>query len=238
MKDAFFWPGAGGSVGTVKKSTIVVTFPVGADCVVSNGTKAYRALDKSGTAAFIVDPGTWNVSATLGSDYASENTTVEAGGWAEVGLAFGIVLYRAGMTDGTTALAWQSEASQIALAPSITYDSDALLVYYDLSIGGRTGVVHWEPCDLTDYSTVEVELTMDGIWTSAYQTANGLFVWTALSSGYYAAKAVAKHQISSNDETLLTVDVSALTGVHYVGMGLRRGDTAPTYRITSAIIKK
>ena len=96
MKDALFWPGAGGgggSAGAVKKSTIVVTYPVGAECFVSNGTQAYRALDKSGTAAFIVEPGTWNVSATLGSDYASENITVEAGGWVEVELSFKIYLF-------------------------------------------------------------------------------------------------------------------------------------------------
>lgn len=226
----------GASNGPIKKGTIVVSYPAGAICAVNNGIKTYTALDTSGAAAFSVDPGTWTVRAYGADGDSSENVSVTAGGWVSVELSFDIILFESGMTTGTTALGWKSASDQVALEPNINYDAEAVYVGYDVSIGGRTGVAHWGAYDLTKFSTIKVNLTMTGIWTSAYAQANGLFVWKELSTGYYPDKAVAKHQIASNNETLLTVDVSALAGVHYIGMGLRRGDTTPTYRITRATV--
>lgn len=85
-----FIVGSGGSQGKgpVKKGTIGIYYPTGATCTVSNGSKIYTALDTSGAAAFIVDPGEWTVTAVSGSDTASKSISVTDGGFASVELSF------------------------------------------------------------------------------------------------------------------------------------------------------
>lgn len=232
--------GVGISNGAIKKSTIIVKYPIGSICTCTNGTVTYTALDDSGAAAFAVGIGEWIITSTDGTYTASENINITFEGQIEiVTLEYDLILYKPGMTEGVTGLGWQSGSYQVKLIPDITYAEDALYIQYTASnIGGRTGVAYWGPINLTEYSSIEVELTMEGITTASYATANGLFVWTTVGSGYYPVTAIAKDQIASNDETLLTVDISSITGEHYIGMGLRRGDTKPTYRITKASVKR
>ena len=93
MSDALFWPSGGSLVGPVKKGTIVVSYPPGAICTVSNGSKTYKALDTSGAAAFVFDPGTWTVRIEDGSKSREKTVAVEAGRWADVQLAFEVILF-------------------------------------------------------------------------------------------------------------------------------------------------
>lgn len=100
--------GGGQGKGPVKKGTIVVTYPAGATCTVTNGSDTYTALDTSGAAAFIVEPGTWTAKAVNGSLSVSKSVTVTAGGWVEVELMFELVLYQNGVWETSVTGGWES----------------------------------------------------------------------------------------------------------------------------------
>lgn len=218
MKDALFWPGAGGgggSVGAVKKSTIVVTYPVGADCFVSNGTKAYRALDKSGTAAFIVEPGTWNVSATLGSDYASENKTVEAGGWAEVELTYSLVLFN-GEDNTEVTGGWTATGNNVSAA-NVTIGA-GLLTFTNKSNGQNlNGMWYCGPVNkinVTDYSTYKV--IVESMTASGYIGLGPAQTYTGITGTNSVAK-LAVDAVGTYE-----LDVSKLSGEYFLGFGSYR----------------
>lgn len=227
--------GGGNVAGPIKNGTIVVSYPPGAICTVSNGARTYTALDKSGSAAFTVPSGTWLVKA----GELAQSVRVLAGDWAAVELNTDLPLYAAGMSSGLTAVATPSETGMVGKALSISYNADSVTLAQEGS-GGNTGIAHFDAVDLTNYSELRATLTAQNIDTAYYPTANGVFFWQTvpgITTNYVAAAAAMKS--IDNSTTEISLDVAALTGAYYIGFGLRRGSPGvPSINLTDLRLRK
>lgn len=143
------------------------------------------------------------------------------------------VLYEPGMTEGLTALAWESASDQTARTPKISYGSDSVTLTMDTDdtgLGGRTGVAYFDPVDLTPYKTLSINFTMSGTCTDS-STSNGLFVWESVGNGYYSSAAA--RAIFTSGDTSKSIDVSTLEGMFYIGVGLRRHEDTKKITVKS-----
>lgn len=84
-------------------AVIGVTYPSGATCTCTNGSKTLTAKDTSGKAMFIIPTkGTWTVKAVKGSQSASKSVSITAEGQvATVTLTYELYIFKSG--SGLTA---------------------------------------------------------------------------------------------------------------------------------------
>lgn len=144
-------------------------------------------------------------------------------------------LYKPGMTSLST-MGWRAYWSQEPHAPSLSYGSSYATAQIVLDIGGRTGIVYPPKVDLTKYSYIRCHVVISGTTDSYYNDANGLFVWQPASFGqnqYAYESAVAKSWYWGAGEHNVTLDISGLSGEHYLGLGMRRHNDTITYKIYS-----
>lgn len=144
-------------------------------------------------------------------------------------------LYKPGMTSLST-MGWRAYWSQEPHAPSLSYGSSYATAQIALDIGGRTGIVYPPKVDLTKYSYIRCHVVISGTTDSYYNDANGLFVWQPGSFGqnqYAYESAVAKSWYWAAGEHNVTLDISGLSGEHYLGLGMRRHNDTITYKIYS-----
>lgn len=203
--------GGGASAGAIKKGTIVVSYPVGGECTVSNGAQTYAALDDSGTAAFVVEPGTWTVSATLGADSASQSVTVVEGGWAEVTLSFSLILFDANVSGG-----WEFYKS----GDSTAEISDGLLhlATAQSTVSKYADAYYSEPIDLTEYNALVVDVQE----FSSMATATKSFIGVTSDASKQTRTMLAKAEHGDNGKAVsysneqLFLDISAVDQMAYV----------------------
>lgn len=202
--------GGGGSTGPLKKGTIVVSYPSGATCTVSNGSKTYTALDTSGAAAFSVDAGIWAVRAYGADGDTSKSVTVEAGGWVSVELNFftGLIYDKGKDYVGLTYV--NVEGSGV----NISKESDHLLCIKD-GTGGQSAGFMGAPIDISSYSKLSATYTGAGTYGSQFSAAIHTSNSPSYSSGVIAS--VAMDQASTAEKTV-ELDIIALKGVYYVGI--------------------
>ena len=194
--------GSGGAAaGPIEKATIVVSYPRMAECLVGNGQKTYAALDISGTAAFIVDPGTWTVSATLGDDQASQSVTVTAGGWAEVTLSFWDgTLFDSGneYTDITGGFS--------AVGKYQTSGNEGGYLHIHAQTGQQAAYLTNNPIDLTGFSTLQA------VARAASNNMHRIIITEdrGTTSNYYT-------EFKSDVDIDVSLDISSCNGLYYVG---------------------
>lgn len=141
------------SKGAQKKATIVVTYPSGAVCTVSDGSKTYTALDTSGSAAFVVNAGTWTVTAAQDGESKSETVTAAAGSFAAVKLRFWDgTLYDAGNEYTEQTGGW----GIVKGSPSIGESSITVSGGANYSINA---VATLEKIDLRGYTHLNINMT-------------------------------------------------------------------------------
>ena len=211
---------SGAKKGPIKKGTIVVTYPAGATCTVTNGSQTYTALDTSGAAAFIVEPGTWTVKAVQGNTI-SKSVTVTAGGWKEVELSFSLELFP--VTSASTI--WQSYSG-----PSTEYPAQVTITNTSLTVKTVTGnedggVITKTKYNLANRNTVQIKVSYTPDSSGYFPDTNCeivLFV-TSTNGSSALSNAIAKTQITSGTDKTVTLDVSAVTDSCYIGIGV---DTA------------
>ena len=199
----------GGGGSTKLYACIGVTYPSGATCTCTNGTKTLKAKGTSGTAIFNVpSTGTWAVTATNGDKTASKSVSITAEGQTVV-----VELIYALYNKGEQGVAWEVYSKEAY--GEVTFASDAIQVRYTNSSGGVTGTVvnTVEPIDLTDISTLTVK--MNKTTTTVYNVGvvKSKFTYSSIGRDVYAA------WVDTNQKTgdlTLTVDVSSLTGSYYV----------------------
>ena len=210
-------------MGPVKKGTIVVSYPPGAICTVTNGSKTYKALNTSGAAAFVVDPGEWVVRAYGTGGDVSENVTVTAGGWVSATLNFwqGEVYDRGNeyldFTGGIGAYPAAREGTTGTGKGTLTKNANSItLSVYGNDIAAATE----NKLDLSNFATLAVNITS----TNAGGNRCALCVWSErdkLVSMTYLGATAGK----------VTLDVSSLDGSYYVGVGLWAAATV-SYTLT------
>lgn len=143
--------------GGIPYAIIGVTYPAGSVCTCTNGTRTITAKDTSGKALFVIPAaGTWMVKAVKGSNSASKAVKITAEGQVEtVKLAYDLILFdgtdNTDVTGGLKLQVGNYDSAVVSSAPisggKITFNKT-----------GYVGVYPAKKADITNYSTLRVEL--------------------------------------------------------------------------------
>ena len=187
-------------------ATINITYPAGSTCTCSDGTTTLSAPDTSGTWACIVpNAGTWTVTSTSGTETDSKAVTITTDGQStSVELSYALFLFKPNAPSDIIAGEWEMPGNS-------TVTAEAELVVNSVNnynnnnrlISARTkGQI-----DLTEYSTLQATCKASGGSNTKLEVYSGSSV-------------VASAAIGTN-LTTVTVDISALSGLHSIGFGGR-----------------
>lgn len=186
-------------------ATINIAYPAGSTCTCSDGTTTLSAPDTSGTWACIVpNAGTWTVTSTSGTETDSKAVTITTDGQStSVELSYALFLFKPNAPSDIIAGEWEMPGNSAVTAEAeLTVKS---VNYFDNEriISARTkGQI-----DLTEYSTLQATCKASGGSNTKLEVYSG-------------SSAVASAAIGA-DLTTVTVDISALSGLHSIGFGGR-----------------
>ena len=153
MGEAFITRRGGG----IPYAVIGVTYPSGSVCTCTNGTRTMTAKDTTGKALFVIpSAGTWTVKAVKGSQSASKAVKITADGQsATVVLAYDLILFDGtDNTDVTGGLKLQVGTYDSAVVSSAPISGGKIT----FNKTGYVGVYPAKKADITNYSTLRVEL--------------------------------------------------------------------------------
>ena len=186
-------------------ATINITYPAGSTCTCSDGTTTLSAPDTSGTWACIVpNAGTWTVTSTSGTETDSKAVTITTDGQStSVELSYALFLFKPNAPSDIIAGEWEmpgnstvTAEAELAVKSVNNYNGDRL-------ISARTkGQI-----DLTEYSTLQATCKASGGSDTKLEVYSGSSVVASTAIGA--------------DLTTVTVDISALSGLHSIGFGGR-----------------
>ena len=153
MGEAFITRRGGG----IPYAIIGVTYPSGSTCTCTNGTRTLTAKDTTGKAMFVIpSAGTWTVKCVKGSPSASKAVKITAEGQvATVELTYDLILFdgtdNTDVTGGLKLQVGNYDSAVVSSAPisggKITFNKT-----------GYVGVYPAKKADITNYSTLRVEL--------------------------------------------------------------------------------
>lgn len=204
-------------------ATINITYPAGSTCTCSDGTTTLSAPDTSGTWACIVpNAGTWTVTSTSGTETDSKAVTITTDGQStSVELSYALFLFKPNAPSDIIAGEWEmpgnstvTAEAELTVKPVNNYNGDR-------TISARTkGQI-----DLTEYSTLQATCKASGGSKTKLEVYSG-------------SSAVASAAIGT-DLTTVTVDISALSGLHSIGFsGRHSAYAAITYTATEIKLLK
>lgn len=201
-------------------AVIAVTYPAGSTCTCANGTKTYTAKDTSGQWIFrIPSAGTWTVTATDGTNTKTQEVSITAEQQAEkITLAYwNGELYDAGNQYTDVTGGWVRHGT----GGTVTFNDDNIhletLQDYSFGTVDTTNAV-----DLTDFATLKV--TVQGS-----SKIGKVLVYTKDTTGKETVAASAS-LASGTNETVTSLDVSALSGAYYVR--IQSSGVSSSYYIT------
>lgn len=186
-------------------ATIDITYPAGSTCTCSDGTTTLSAPDTSGTWACIVpNAGTWTVTSTSGAETDSKAVTITTDGQStSVELSYALFLFKPNAPSDIIAGEWEMPANSAVTAEAELTVKSVNNYNNNRSISARTkGQI-----DLTEYSTLQATCKASGGSDTKLEVYSGSSV-------------VASAAIGTN-LTTVTVDISALSGLHSIGFGGR-----------------
>ena len=203
----------GGSSAKVY-AVIGVTYPSGATCTCTNGSKTLTAKDTSGKAIFVIpSTGTWTVTAVSGSKSTSKTVSITAEGQVEtVVLAYEYVIFNSGGLNSA-----YSDGGGGATVTVTTGSSGVKILKFPHG-GGYNRMAYLKPAvDLTDYKTLKI---------SGFATADRKFaVWKTVPDSDNAGMTASVVIKQGTSKSSYTIDVSNLTGNYYLGTEYAAGDT-------------
>lgn len=186
-------------------ATIDITYPAGSTCTCSDGTTTLSAPDTSGTWACIVpNAGTWTVTSTSGTETDSKAVTITTDGQStSVELSYALFLFKPNAPSDIIAGEWEipGDGTVTAEAELTVKSVNAFGNYRALSARTKGQI------DLTEYSTLQATCKASGGSNTKLEVYSGSSV-------------VASAAIGTN-LTTVTVDISALSGLHSIGFGGR-----------------
>lgn len=186
-------------------ATINITYPAGSTCTCSDGTTTISAPDTSGTWACIVpNAGTWTVTSTSGTETDSKAVTITTDGQStSVELSYALFLFKPNAPSDIIAGEWEMPGNSTVTAEAELVVKSANNYNSNRLISARTkGQI-----DLTEYSTLQATCKASGGSNTKLEVYSGSSV-------------VASAAIGTN-LTTVTVDISALSGLHSIGFGGR-----------------
>lgn len=186
-------------------ATINITYPAGSTCTCSDGTTTLSAPDTSGTWACIVpNAGTWTVTSTSGTETDSKAVTITTDGQStSVELSYALFLFKPNAPSDIIAGEWEMPVNSTVTAEAELTVKSVNNYNGDRSISARTkGQI-----DLTEYSTLQATCKASGGSDTKLEVYSGSSVVASTAIGA--------------DLTTVTVDISALSGLHSIGFGGR-----------------
>lgn len=195
--------GGGGKLTTV----IAVAYPAGSICTC--GGK--KAKDTSGYALFNVKPGTYTVESHTSDNSQSKSTSVtvtesDVGKVIDVTLSYELYIFKSGvgMTSGYSA----KFAASAGGTTSNSISNKAITWATNAAQGGN--MVISPAVDLSNYSTLHVELDYTGHYDGGYVTFG--VGNSTLGSSFTASKA----DTYNTSKHTITIDVSKITSELYI----------------------
>lgn len=186
-------------------ATINITYPAGSTCTCSDGTTTISAPDTSGTWACIVpNAGTWTVTSTSGTETDSKAVTITTDGQStSVELSYALFLFKPNAPSDIIAGEWEMPGNS-----TVTAEAELTVKSVNNYNGGRSISARTKgQIDLTEYSTLQATCKASGGSDTKLEVYSGSSVVASTAIGA--------------DLTTVTVDISALSGLHSIGFGGR-----------------
>lgn len=186
-------------------ATINITYPAGSTCTCSDGTTTLSAPDTSGTWACIVpNTGTWTVTSTSGTETDSKAVTITTDGQStSVELSYALFLFKPNAPSDIIAGEWKMPANS-----AVTAEAELTVKSVNNFNSNRLISAHTKgQIDLTEYSTLQATCKASGGSDTKLEVYSGSSVVASTAIG--------------TDLTTVTVDISALSGLHSIGFGGR-----------------
>ena len=186
-------------------ATINITYPAGSTCTCSDGTTTLSAPDTSGTWTCIVpNAGTWTVTSTSGKETDSKTVTITTDGQSiSVELSYALFLFKPNAPSDIIAGEWEMPGNSTVTAEAELVVKSVNNYNGNRDISARTkGQI-----DLTEYSTLQATCKASGGSDTKLEVYSGSSVVASAAIG--------------TSLTTVTVDISALSGLHSIGFGGR-----------------
>lgn len=184
-------------------ATINITYPAGSTCTCSDGTTTLSAPDTSGTWTCIVpNAGTWTVTSTSGAETDSKAVTITTDGQStSVELSYALFLFKPNAPSDIIAGEWEIPGNGTVTAEAELTVNSVNAFNNNRIFSARTkGQI-----DLTEYSTLQATCKASGGSNTKLEVYSGSSVVASTAIG--------------TDLTTVTVDISALSGLHSIGFG-------------------
>lgn len=184
-------------------ATINITYPAGSTCTCSDGTTTLSAPDTSGTWTCIVpNAGTWTVTSTSGAETDSKAVTITTDGQStSVELSYALFLFKPNAPSDIIAGEWEIPGNGTVTAEAELTVKSVNAYNSNRIFSARTkGQI-----DLTEYSTLQATCKASGGSNTKLEVYSGSSVVASTAIG--------------TDLTTVTVDISALSGLHSIGFG-------------------
>lgn len=182
-------------------ATINITYPAGSTCTCSDGTTTLSAPDTSGTWACIVpNAGTWTATSTSGTETDSKAVTITTDGQStSVELSYALFLFKPNAPSDIIAGEWEMPANS-----AVTAEAELTVKSVNNYNGNRIISARTKgQIDLTEYSTLQATCKASGGSDTKLEVYSGSSVVASTAIG--------------TDLTTVTVDISALSGLHSIG---------------------
>lgn len=204
-------------------ATINITYPAGSTCTCSDGTTTLTAPDTSGTwVCTVPNAGTWTVTSTSETETDSKAVTITTDGQStSVELSYALFLFKPNAPSSIISGEWEMPANSTVTAEAELTVKPVNNFNDDRTWSARTkGQI-----DLTEYSTLQATCKASGGSKTKLEVYSG-------------SSAVASAAIGT-DLTTVTVDISALSGLHSIGFsGRHSAYAAITYTATEIKLLK
>ena len=184
-------------------ATINITYPAGSTCTCSDGTTTLTAPDTSGTwVCTVPNAGTWTVTSTSETETDSKAVTITTDGQStSVELSYALFLFKPNAPSSIISGEWEMPANS-----TVTAEAELTVKSVNNFNGDRTWSARTKgQIDLTEYSTLQATCKASGGSKTKLEVYSG-------------SSAVASAAIGT-DLTTVTVDISALSGLHSIGFG-------------------
>lgn len=204
-------------------ATINITYPAGSTCTCSDGTTTLTAPDTSGTwVCTVPNAGTWTVTSTSETETDSKAVTITTDGQStSVELSYALFLFKPNAPSSIISGEWEMPANS-----TVTAEAELTVKPVNNFNGDRNWSARTKgQIDLTEYSTLQATCKASGGSKTKLEVYSG-------------SSAVASAAIGT-DLTTVTVDISALSGLHSIGFsGRHSAYEAITYTATEIKLLK
>ena len=204
-------------------ATINITYPAGSTCTCSDGTTTLTAPDTSGTwVCTVPNAGTWTVTSTSETETDSKAVTITTDGQStSVELSYALFLFKPNAPSSIISGEWEMPANS-----TVTAEAELTVKSVNNFNGDRTWSARTKgQIDLTEYSTLQATCKASGGSDTKLEVYSGSSVVASVAIG--------------TDLTTVTVDISALSGLHSIGFsGRHSAYAAITYTATEIKLLK